>query len=58
MPDVKEITRKIVLRVEKEETEGHGAYCSADADEMGFEYDGHLNVEEIVEWVLDMVKNA
>jgi hypothetical protein len=29
-----------------------------DADEMGFEYDGHLNVEEIVEWVLDMVKNA
>jgi hypothetical protein len=58
MPDAKEITRKIVLRVEKKEAEGQSAYCSADADEMGFEYDGHLNVEEIVEWVLDMVKNA
>lgn len=56
--NAKEIAKEITLRLEKEETEGHGAYVSADLEEMGCEYDGFLNVLEIVEWVLEKVKNG
>ena len=56
MADAREIARYIVLRLEKEEMHGHGAYVSPDTDETGCEYDGFLNVLEIVEWVLEKVK--
>ncbi len=56
--EAKEIARYITLRLEKEEGEGHGAYCSPDVEETGCEYDGFLNVLEIVEWVLEKVNNG
>ena len=58
MQTVEEITRELVLKMEKEETEEHGAYCSADVDEMGCEFDGYLDVKEMVQFVLNKVKNG
>lgn len=49
-----QIAQQIVQRLEKLYENGAAVYISTDLDETGCEYDGHLNVLQIVEWTLEL----
>jgi len=55
MIDVKAIARELVLKLESERDE-RGIYISPDEDELKCGFDGELDMVELVQFVVDRIK--